>query len=262
VANRRNILIGAGVVAVAAVGGGLYWLNNKPADLSTPVDGATTPPVAGETIQATALMSPAGIADKVLGNADAKVTVIEYASPTCPHCAAFSNDVRPAFEDAYVKTGKVKFIVRPFTRNNVDAAIFLLAEAAAFATDNPGTALVASGASSEPVAVATAAKAYSPAAVEAYNNVLSTYFKTQATWLSASDSYTALLGVATQLGFSKDVFDATLKDRKAVAPLETMRDQALNDFKLTGTPTFYVNGKILTGEKTLENFKAEIDPLL
>jgi protein-disulfide isomerase len=257
-ANRRNILIGGGVVAVAAIAGGAYLLN-RPGDLlATPVEGAQS--TSEGTVATSAIMSPAGVRDKVMGNPDAKVTVIEYASPTCPHCAAFANDVRPAFEAKYVDTGKVKFIVRPFTRNNVDAAIFLLAEAAANAA-NGTPAAPASDASSEATAAAAPA-GYSEAAVEAYHNVINTYFKTQATWAVASDSYTALLNIATQLGFSKESFDATLKDSKAVAPLEAARDQALNEFGLTGTPTFYINGKALSGEKTLEALSAEIDPLL
>ncbi|HWA17909.1 MAG TPA: thioredoxin domain-containing protein [Devosia sp.] len=258
-ANRRNILIGSGVVAVAAIAGGA-WYFTRPADpLSTPVEGATGGNAEG-TVQTTALMSPAGVRDKVLGSPDAKVTVIEYASPTCPHCAAFANDVRPAFEAKYVDSGKVKFIVRPFTRNNVDAAIFLLAEAAADAAN--GTPAAPAASTSSEATAAAAPAGYSEAAVAAYHNVINTYFKTQNTWAVASDSYTALLNIATQLGFSKETFDATLKDSKAVAPLEAARDQALNEFGLTGTPTFYINGKALSGEKTLEALSAEIDPLL
>jgi protein-disulfide isomerase len=257
-ANRRNILIGGGVVAVAAIAGGTYLLT-RPADLlATPVQGAQSASE-GTVVATAAIMSPAGITDKVMGNPDAKVTVIEYASPTCPHCAAFANDVRPAFEAKYVETGKVKFIVRPFTRNNVDAAIFLLAEAAAQAANGTPAAPAASTSSAAPAA---APGGYSEAAVAAYHNVINTYFKTQNTWATASDSYTALLNIATQLGFSKEAFDATLKDSKAVAPLEAARDQALNEFGLTGTPTFYINGKSLSGEKTLEALSAEIDPLL
>ena len=85
----------------------------------------------GDMIDVAKLMAPAGgVADHVQGSETAPVTVIEYASPTCPHCAAFSNDVLPAFTEAYVDTGKVKLIVRPFVRNVLDAAVFMLAEAA------------------------------------------------------------------------------------------------------------------------------------
>ena len=89
----------------------------------------------GDMIDLLKLMAPAGIPDKVLGSPDAKVTVIEYASPTCPHCALFSNEVLPAFREKYVTPGQVKFIIRPFARNTLDAAIFMLAEHAAKSVD-------------------------------------------------------------------------------------------------------------------------------
>ena len=107
----------------------------------------------GDMIDMAKLMAPAGdVADHVQGSETAPVTVIEYASPTCPHCAAFSNDVLPSFIEAYVNTGKVKFITRPFVRNVLDAAVFMLAEAA-----GPTN----------------------------YHNVLATYFKTQNTWATS-----------------------------------------------------------------------------
>ena len=79
----------------------------------------------GDMIDLLKLMAPKGIPDKVDGDPAAKVTFIEYASPTCPHCALFSNTVLQPFKDKYVTTGKVKFILRPFARNNTDAAIFM-----------------------------------------------------------------------------------------------------------------------------------------
>ena len=79
---------------------------------------ATASAAEGDMIAVDKLMAPAGdYVDHVEGSETAPVTVIEYASPTCPHCAAFSNDVLPAFMEAYVDTGKVRFITRPFVRN-------------------------------------------------------------------------------------------------------------------------------------------------
>ena len=184
----------------------------------------------GDMIDVAKLMAPAGgVADHVQGSETAPVTVIEYASPTCPHCAAFSNDVLPAFTEAYVDTGKVKLIVRPFVRNVLDAAVFMLAEAA-----GPTN----------------------------YHNVLSTYFKTQATWAASQTPRDAILEIAKQLGFTKETFDAALTNQELFTGMEALREQALDEFGLSGTPTFYVNGKTLTGDKTLEQLAAEIDPLV
>ena len=184
----------------------------------------------GDVIDQAKLLAPAGnIADKVLGNPDAPVTVIEYASPTCPHCATFHNTVYEAFKAAYIDTGKVKFILRPFVRNVLDAAIFMLAEAAGETN---------------------------------YHNVIGTYFKTQGEWGVSETPRDAIYTIATQLGFTKESFDAALTNQDLFAGLEAMQKQALDEFQLQGTPTFYVNGKKLTGGNSFEALKAEIDPLL
>lgn len=184
----------------------------------------------GDMVDMAKLMAPAGgVADHVRGSEDAPVTVIEYASPTCPHCADFSNDVLPAFVEQYVDTGKVKLITRPFVRNVLDAAVFMLAEAA-----GPTN----------------------------YHNVTATYFKTQADWAASPTPRDAILDIAKQLGFTQETFDAALTNQSLFTGMEALREQALNDFGLAGTPTFYVNGKTLTGDKSLEQLAAEIDPLV
>jgi protein-disulfide isomerase len=183
----------------------------------------------GKMFDVAKLMAPMGVPDHVEGAADAKVTVIEYASPTCPHCAAFHNDVYPQFKTDYIDSGKIKFVLRPFVRNVLDAVVFLVAEAAG---------------------------------PEAYHNVVATYFKTQDTWAASDKPRDALLAIALQLGFTEESFEAALTNQDLFKAMEAMREQALNEFGLTGTPTFYVNGKQLTGDKTLEELAAEIDPLL
>lgn len=175
------------------------------------------------------LMAPDGLADHVLGPQDAKVTVIEYASPTCPHCATFHNTVYPEFKAQYIDTGKVKFIVRPFVRNVLDAVVFMLAEAAG---------------------------------PEKYHTVVDTYFRTQEQWSTAENPREAILAIAKQLGFTEESFNTALENQALFTGMESVRKQALDQFGLTGTPTFYVNGKQLTGESTLEGLAAEIDPLL
>ena len=176
-----------------------------------------------------AKLATTAMTDHVLGPVDAKVTVIEYASPTCPHCAAFHNDVYPAFKAEYIDTGKVKFILRPLVRTLQDAVVFLLAEAAG---------------------------------EDKYHQVVETYFKTQGTWGLAEKPRAALLDVAKQLGFTEETFDAALTNQELFEAMKKVQEQASNEFKLEGTPTFYINGKQLTGDKTLEQLKAEIDPLL
>lgn len=203
------------------------------------------------------------IPDKVLGDPAAKVTVIEYASPTCPHCAQWSNNVLPAFRQKYVDTGKVKFVIRPFARNTLDAAIFMLAEHAAKSLDAGSTTPTdPSAPSSEPAAPDPSnPSGYSQAAVEVYENVLATFFKTQQEWGTSSDPLNAIKKVTTQLGFSEEAFNEALTNQDLFTAIETMRNQAIEEFGLEGTPTFYINGKQLTGDKTLDVLSAEIDPI-
>lgn len=189
----------------------------------------------GDRYDIAKLLSPAGGAtDHVLGSADAPVTVIEYASPTCPHCAAFDQQVLPALRSTYVDTGKVRFIVRPFLRNILDAVVFMVAEAAG---------------------------------PENFHNVISAYFRTQATWAISDKPKDAMLAVAMQFGFTSETFDQAIDTRVPenqayFDAMEAMRQQALNEFDLEGTPTFYINGKQVTGERTFEELAAEIEPLL
>lgn len=216
----------------------------------------------GDMIDLVKLMAPAGVPDKVLGDPNAKVTLIEYASPTCPHCATWSNTVLAPFREKYVDTGKVKLIIRPFARNTLDAAIFMLAEHAARATDAQAVPADPSAPSSEAPADTAATGEFSAAAAETYENVLATFFRTQTEWGTAAEPLPAIKKITTMLGFSDAAFEAALKDQELFGAIENMRKQALEEFGLEGTPTFYLNGKQLTGDKTLDELSAEIDPLL
>lgn len=181
------------------------------------------------TVHDVAKLAEVALPDRVLGAEDAKVTIIEYASPTCAYCATFHNNVYPQFKAEYIDTGKVKFILRPFVRNVLDAVVFMLAEAAGD---------------------------------DQYHTVIETYFKTQEQWGTSETPRDAIFEIAKQLGFTEQTFEAALTNQELFTAMETMRQQALDEFKLEGTPTFYVNGKQLTGDQTLEQLKAEIDPLL
>jgi len=220
VANRRNILIGSGAAVVAAAAGG-----------SVIALFGASPALAQEQFDVAKLMAPAGgVADRPLGNKDSKVTLIEYLSPTCPHCKAFIDNTYPALKAEYIDTNKIQFIPRPFVRNVLDAVVFMLAEAAGEAK---------------------------------YHEVVDTFFKTQNDWAISQTPADAMFAIAQQLGFTKETYDAALTNQTLFKGLEAVREQASKEFKLTGTPTFYLNGKMLAaGELTIDQLKAEIDPLL
>lgn len=186
----------------------------------------------GDTYSVDELMNPGidNYKDWPIGNAEAKVTMIEYLSPTCPHCARFAAEVFPEFRTKYVDTDKVLYVPRPFQRNVLDAVVFLLA---ATATDSEG-----------------------------YLKVIEVFFKTQNDWAVSEKPKDAMFAVAQTLGFTQESFNTALTNQDLFDGMEKLRQQAIDKFDLTGTPTFYINGKALSGEKSIDELSTEIDPLL
>lgn len=182
-----------------------------------------------EPIGSDALLNPKGMQDRPIGGKNAKAIVIEYSSPTCPHCADFALETYPEFKEKYIDTGKVTFILRPFVRNVLDAVVFLLAESAG---------------------------------KEKYFDVLDTFFATMNTWATAEKPRDEMEKVALQLGFTKESFENALSNQELFGKLEETRQQAMDDFDVTGTPTFFINGKKIVGGPTMNMFATEIDPLL
>lgn len=173
------------------------------------------------------LLKPPSLGDMSLGAGDdATVTLVEYASATCPHCAAFHKDVWPKIKADYVDTGKIRFIFREFPLNDAALAAFMLARAAP---------------------------------KESYFPMIGIYFDTLDTW--AQNPAEGLLNIAKQAGFSEQKFNDTLKDEKLAKGVMEIRDGGVK-FGVQGTPTFFLNGKKLVGEQTYESLKTEIDKLL
>ena len=213
--NRRNaIMLGAAASATGIIG--------------------TTPAFAadGDMHDVEKLMNPVGPTNHFLGNMDAKVTVIEYASSTCPHCANFHINTYPQLKSDYIDNGKIAFVLRPFVLNVLDAVVFMLA----FKAGETST--------------------------EGYYAILDAYLKTQATWAQSSQPRDALIKIALQHGFTEESFDAALTNQTLFEEMEAMREQAGKEFDMSGTPTFYINGKQLSGNQPFENMAKEIDPLL
>ena len=123
--NRRQLLILGGSAVVTA--GIAAWLFAS----SRLTDGFTAVPSAkAATPDLTTLLEPPALGDKILGKSDAPVTIVEYASATCPHCAAFHKDVFPQLKSEFIDTGKVKFIFREFPFDDLALAAFMLARCA------------------------------------------------------------------------------------------------------------------------------------
>lgn len=168
-------------------------------------------------------------ADRVLGRADAPVTVIEYASFTCSHCADWTNDVLPTFKTRYIDTGKVKLVFR----------------------DMP---------TSPPQVAATAAAIGRCAAPARFFDVAHHFMAGQAAALASGNAREWFLGAVAVSGRTQPEIEACLADPATGQKLQA-DIQAAVDAGVTGTPTFFVNGK-RTSDHTLEALAAAIDPLI
>lgn len=176
------------------------------------------------------LMKPVGLPDLGLGPTDAKVTVVEYASMTCGHCAHFTKDVWPEFKKKYVDTNKVRYIFREFPLDNLAAAASMLARCTGQDKAFP---------------------------------LIEVLFEKQNDWaFGEGNPVPRLFEIAKQAGFTQESFDKCLTDQKLLDEITAGRTRASEVFGVSATPTFYVNGKKLDGAPTMEKFDALIEPLL
>ena len=177
------------------------------------------------------LMQPGPLPDQVLGKADAPVTIVEYASMTCGHCASFHTAVLPTLKQKYIDTGKVKLILREFPLDNLAAAASMLTRCT------------------------TPEKSY---------ELTAKLFAEQEAWAYVrSNAVPALFKIAESAGFTKDSFDKCLKDDKLLEGITNTRDRANKSFGVSATPTFFINGrKLETASDRIESFDQAIEPLL
>ena len=172
------------------------------------------------------LNDPPAFGEMTMGPDTAKVTVIEYASATCPHCAAFYNETFITLKKEYIDTGKIHFVFREFPHKDAALAAFMLARCAP---------------------------------KEKYFPLIDVFFTTQPEW--TQDPLAGLNKIAQQAGFTKESFDACMKNEAVAKDILAVRTKA-DGFGVTGIPTFFINGTLYEGERTIEALRAVIDPLL
>ena len=174
------------------------------------------------------LMKPGPLGDIAMGKDDAPVTIIEYASMTCPHCANFHEVTYPELKKKYIDTGKVRFIFREFPLDQLAAAAFMLARCGG---------------------------------KERYFPMVETPFQQQRTW-AVQRPLQPLLAISKQAGLSEAGFNECLKNQQVLDGIEDVRKRAAEKLNVQSTPTFFVNGKQLRGAATLAEFEKEMAPYL
>lgn len=219
--SRRDFNFHIGAFALAGAAGGLAAL-----------DGILNPAQA-QTVSSVELMAPSPLGEMSVGKADAPITIVEYASLTCPHCATFHETTYPELKKKYVDTGKARFIFREFPLDLLAAGGFMLARCSQRETKNS----------------------------DSFFGMIELLFRTQRQW-AVEKPLGPLFDVVKQTGFTQQSFNACLADQELLNGIQSVRDNASQKLGVTSTPTFFVNGKKLSGALSLADFEKEFEPFL
>lgn len=222
----KSIFI-SGILALAAVGG-LWWYAGQAI-----IGQSAAPVTAGDAQTAATASSEASVVpDMVLGQADAPLTVVEYASFTCPHCANFHKNVFDEFKKNYIDTGKVKFVYREvyFDKFGLWGGIV--------------------------------ARCGGPTKYFGISDML---YDGQRDWLASNNEAgisEALRKIGLKAGLTAEALDACLADRDmAKAMVSAYQANATRD-EIKSTPSFLIDGELVSGEMSYEDFAALLDAKL
>ena len=167
--------------------------------------------------------------EKVLGSSDAPVTVIEYASLTCPHCGHFHNGILPELKKEFVDSGKVRFIYRDFPLDHFALRAAMLARCNSHRD---------------------------------YFAFLDVLYKDQQRWITAQDPLVALLRLARLAGINGEDFKQCVGNKGLEDAILQQRLQAAKKYRLQATPSFIINEELYTGELTFDGIKSAIEEQL
>jgi protein-disulfide isomerase len=216
------LLITGVVVLVAGVAGFLGWQHYQASTSAATPAAATTPAAPDTSKPINSPLAKIQPDDLVLGDPKAPITVIEYSSLSCPHCARFQKDVLPRVKADFIDTGKVSWVMRDFPLNKPAIQASLLAHC------------------------------LSPMR---YFNIVDILFKTQDQWLQ-NDSTEPLAQIAATAGMDRATFDACQANKDAEAKIVAARKTGEDAFGINATPTFIANGVKLEGEQSYDDMKA------
>ena len=252
----RNIVIVIGALVVGGIAAFFVWQHNQSATSSGSAMQATQPAAnagttsggtstsgsaPGTTAGNTAASGSGGQQtadagqpalypdDMYLGKADAKITVIEYASLSCPHCARFNSDVFPQIKANYIDKGLVRWVYRdyPLNRPAYQAAVLT--------------------------------HCTSPLR---YFGLVDQLFKSQDFWATQQDALPQLHQIGITDGVTAEAFDACLKDQALQDKILSRLKEASDKYKVDATPSFIVQGELHSGEISYDDFKALLDKAL
>ena len=187
-------------------------------------------PALADNATASLVAKPVSLPDMTLGSAKAPVTVVEYSSMTCPHCADFSENVFPMLRSKYIDSGKVRFVSREFPLDIKAAGASMLARCAA-----NGDA-------------------------QKYFDAVAMLFKQQSDLVEHTTD--TLKDVGGKFGMSNEAVETCEKDNALLDKLKADQDFAYDKLKVDATPTFFINGERVKGSMSFEEFERKLAPLL
>ncbi len=183
----------------------------------------------GAVVPIAQLMGPQALPDVPQGKADAPITIIEYASMTCTHCAAFHATTYPTLVSKYIDAGKVHFILREFPLDPLATAAFMLARCSG---------------------------------PQKRNAVVDLLFDQQKNWAFIDKPLEALANLLKQTGMTQAAFETCINDQSLYEKVQQERDNAAQKFGIDATPTFFINGHKVSGEMTPDALDKILQPML
>jgi protein-disulfide isomerase len=166
------------------------------------------------------------LSDRILGKSNAPVTIIEYASMTCPHCSEFHTGPFQVLKKEYIRTGKVKFIYRDFPLDRLAVAAAMMARCAP---------------------------------KDRYYAILNIIYSTQQDWAKEADPTLALSRIGLLAGISDAKYKACVGNKEIYEGIIKIRTDGTKQYEIQSTPTVIVNGNTVKGEVTIKHLRNVID---
>jgi len=188
------------------------------------------PPVLAQSATAALVAKPGALPDMALGSAKAPITIVEYSSMSCPHCAAFSENVFPMLQSKYIDTGKVRFVSRAFPLDLAAVSATMLARCIAKG-DGPK-----------------------------YFDATTILFKRQGEL--AERPLDTLKSVGGHFGMSGEAVEACEQDEGLLEKVKADQQFAFDQLKVDATPTFFINGEKLKGSMSFEDLEKKLTTIL
>lgn len=184
---------------------------------------------AADDVDANLITKAGSVRDMTYGEEDAPVTIVEYTSLTCPHCATFATQTFPQIKARYIDTGKLRFILREFPFDPRATAAFVLARCAP---------------------------------EDRYFQMIETFFSRQGEWSTVPNGKDALLRIAKEAGFTDETFHTCLTNQPALDAIKESVERGSLEFGVTAAPTLFIDGKRVTGAPSYKQLSKMIDDAL